>query len=154
MLKFYWYAKCDTCRRAKKWLEAKGKKFEAIDITLDAASAATVAVHSSTPTPEPRCPGKPLARESPPTRREALARTGASPRALARQAALVTGALAFSAQETLGNLWGGIAIQLEKTCRIGDWVRIADDKMAGAIRLVEVVGEGQIDNMRGEAAAR
>ena len=35
MLKFYWYAKCDTCRRAKKWLEAKGKKFEAIDITVD-----------------------------------------------------------------------------------------------------------------------
>ncbi len=35
MLKFYWYAKCDTCRRAKKWLEAKGKKFEEIDITLD-----------------------------------------------------------------------------------------------------------------------
>ena len=34
--------------------------------------------------------------------------------------ALVTGALAFSAQETLGNLWGGIALQLEKTCRIGD----------------------------------
>src|SRR3982751_4903069 len=32
--------------------------------------------------------------------------------------AVVTGALAFSAQETLGNLWGGIAIQLEKTCRI------------------------------------
>lgn len=38
MLKFYWYAKCDTCRRAKKWLEAKGKKFEAIDITLDPPS--------------------------------------------------------------------------------------------------------------------
>jgi len=34
MLKFYWYAKCDTCRRAKRWLEAKGKKFEEIDITL------------------------------------------------------------------------------------------------------------------------
>jgi len=40
MLKFYWYAKCDTCRRAKKWLEAKGKKFEAIDITLDPPSLA------------------------------------------------------------------------------------------------------------------
>jgi small-conductance mechanosensitive channel len=38
--------------------------------------------------------------------------------------AVVSGALAFSAKETLGNLWGGIAIQLEKTCRIGDWVRI------------------------------
>ena len=38
MLKLYWYSKCDTCRRAKKWLEAKGKKFEEIDITLDPPS--------------------------------------------------------------------------------------------------------------------
>ena len=38
--------------------------------------------------------------------------------------AVLTGALAFSAQSTLGNLWGGIALQLEKTCRVGDWVRI------------------------------
>lgn len=45
--------------------------------------------------------------------------------------ALLTGALAFSAQETLGNLWGGIAIQLEKTCRIGDWVRI--DSITGQV---------------------
>jgi len=45
--------------------------------------------------------------------------------------ALVTGALAFSAQETLGNLWGGIALQLEKTCRIGDWVRI--DSITGQV---------------------
>ena len=45
--------------------------------------------------------------------------------------AVVTGALAFSAQETLGNLWGGIAIQLEKTCRIGDWVRI--DNVTGQV---------------------
>lgn len=34
MIKFYGYNKCDTCRRAKKWLEAKGKKFEDIDVTL------------------------------------------------------------------------------------------------------------------------
>ena len=45
--------------------------------------------------------------------------------------AVLTGALAFSAQETLGNLWGGIAIQLEKTCRIGDWVRI--DNITGQV---------------------
>lgn len=34
MLKFYQYSKCDSCRRAKKWLESKNKKFEEIDITL------------------------------------------------------------------------------------------------------------------------
>jgi small-conductance mechanosensitive channel/CRP-like cAMP-binding protein len=45
--------------------------------------------------------------------------------------AVVSGALAFSAKETLGNLWGGIALQLEKTCRIGDWVRI--DTVTGQV---------------------
>jgi small-conductance mechanosensitive channel/CRP-like cAMP-binding protein len=45
--------------------------------------------------------------------------------------AVVSGALAFSAKETLGNLWGGIAIQLEKTCRIGDWVRL--DSVTGQV---------------------
>ena len=38
MLKFYGYNKCDTCRRAKKWLEAKGQKLEDIDITIDPPS--------------------------------------------------------------------------------------------------------------------
>jgi small-conductance mechanosensitive channel/CRP-like cAMP-binding protein len=45
--------------------------------------------------------------------------------------AVVSGALAFSAKETLSNLWGGIAIQLEKTCRIGDWVKI--DTVTGQV---------------------
>lgn len=34
-MKFYGYNKCDTCRKAKKWLEAKGKKLEDIDITTN-----------------------------------------------------------------------------------------------------------------------
>jgi CRP-like cAMP-binding protein len=37
---------------------------------------------------------------------------------------VLTGVVAFSLQETLGNLWGGIALQLDNTCRLGDWVRI------------------------------
>ena len=45
--------------------------------------------------------------------------------------AVITGALAFSAQSTLGNLWGGISLQVEKTCRIGDWVRI--DNLIGQV---------------------
>jgi small-conductance mechanosensitive channel/CRP-like cAMP-binding protein len=44
---------------------------------------------------------------------------------------VITGALAFSAQSTLGNLWGGISLQVEKTCRIGDWVRI--DNVMGQV---------------------
>jgi small-conductance mechanosensitive channel len=38
--------------------------------------------------------------------------------------AVVTGVLAFSLQETLGNLWGGIQLQLDNTCRIGEWIRV------------------------------
>ena len=38
--------------------------------------------------------------------------------------AVVTGVIAFSLQETLGNLWGGIQLQLDNTCRIGDWIQI------------------------------
>lgn len=34
MIRFYGYSQCDTCRKAKKWLEAQGKRFEQIDITL------------------------------------------------------------------------------------------------------------------------
>ncbi len=40
--------------------------------------------------------------------------------------AVITGALAFSAGETLGNLWAGVSLQLENTLRIGDWVRVEE----------------------------
>ena len=39
--------------------------------------------------------------------------------------AVLTGAIAFSMQAMLGNLWGGIALQADNTCRIGDWIRVA-----------------------------
>jgi small-conductance mechanosensitive channel/CRP-like cAMP-binding protein len=51
--------------------------------------------------------------------------------AIAIPSAAVGGALAFSLQQTLGNLWGGISLQLDNTCRIGDWVRI--DNVFGQI---------------------
>ncbi|MBK7080847.1 MAG: mechanosensitive ion channel [Betaproteobacteria bacterium] len=50
---------------------------------------------------------------------------------IATTSAVVTGAIAFSAQETLGNLWGGLALQLERTCRIGDWIRV--DNITGQV---------------------
>ncbi|HEX4882716.1 MAG TPA: mechanosensitive ion channel family protein [Casimicrobiaceae bacterium] len=37
--------------------------------------------------------------------------------------AVITGAIAFSAQEVLGALWAGIALQADRTLRIGDWIR-------------------------------
>jgi small-conductance mechanosensitive channel len=45
--------------------------------------------------------------------------------------AVITGVLAFSLQETLGNLWGGIALQLDNTLRLGEWIRV--DGMSGQV---------------------
>ena len=45
--------------------------------------------------------------------------------------AVLTGAIAFSLQAMLGNLWGGIALQADNTCRIGDWIRV--DGVVGQI---------------------
>jgi small-conductance mechanosensitive channel/CRP-like cAMP-binding protein len=36
----------------------------------------------------------------------------------------VLGAIAFAAQATLNNLLGGISLQLDNTCRIGDWIEL------------------------------
>jgi small-conductance mechanosensitive channel/CRP-like cAMP-binding protein len=37
---------------------------------------------------------------------------------------VIGGGVALSLKEPLTNLWGGIALQLDNTCRIGDWIRI------------------------------
>ena len=39
MLKFYWYPKCSTCRKAKAWLEQAGVEFETIDLVQETPSA-------------------------------------------------------------------------------------------------------------------
>jgi len=40
VLKFYGYNKCDTCRKAKRWLESKKLDLEDIDITVAPPSLA------------------------------------------------------------------------------------------------------------------
>jgi len=45
--------------------------------------------------------------------------------------AIVSGGIALSLREPLENLWGGIALQLDNTCRIGDWIRM--DGVTGQI---------------------
>ncbi len=45
--------------------------------------------------------------------------------------AIVSGGIALSLREPLENLWGGIALQLDNTCRIGDWIRV--DGITGQI---------------------
>lgn len=45
--------------------------------------------------------------------------------------AVITAVLAFSMQETLGNVLGGVALQLDSSIEIGDWVKI--DDMVGRV---------------------
>ncbi|HUO44018.1 MAG TPA: mechanosensitive ion channel family protein [Burkholderiales bacterium] len=40
--------------------------------------------------------------------------------------ALITAVVAFSMQDTLGNILGGIALHLDASLKVGDWVRIDD----------------------------
>lgn len=48
--------------------------------------------------------------------------------------AVVTAVLAFSLQDTLGNLLGGLALELDDAFELGDWIKV--DDVAG--RIVEV----------------
>jgi small-conductance mechanosensitive channel len=40
--------------------------------------------------------------------------------------AILTAVLAFAMQDTLGNMLGGIAIQLDNSVKVGDWIRVDD----------------------------
>jgi small-conductance mechanosensitive channel/CRP-like cAMP-binding protein len=44
----------------------------------------------------------------------------------------VLGAVAFAAQATLNNLLGGVSLQLDNTCRIGDWIEL-DGGLTGEV---------------------
>jgi small-conductance mechanosensitive channel/CRP-like cAMP-binding protein len=51
--------------------------------------------------------------------------------AISVSAAALTAIIGFAAQATLGNLLGGVSLQLDNTCRIGDWIEI--DGVAGEV---------------------
>ena len=40
--------------------------------------------------------------------------------------AIITAVLAFAMQDTLGNVLGGLAIQLDNSVRVGDWIQVDD----------------------------
>jgi small-conductance mechanosensitive channel/CRP-like cAMP-binding protein len=48
--------------------------------------------------------------------------------------AVITAVIAFSLQDTLGNIMGGLALQMERTINVGDWIQV--DKHVG--RVVEL----------------
>jgi small-conductance mechanosensitive channel/CRP-like cAMP-binding protein len=46
--------------------------------------------------------------------------------------AILTAVIAFAMQDTLGNVLAGVAVQLDNSVRIGDWIRV--DSMSGRVR--------------------
>lgn len=49
---------------------------------------------------------------------------GVNPTSLIATTTVAGAAIAFAMQSTLGNLLGGISLQLDNTCRIGDWIEL------------------------------
>ena len=60
--------------------------------------------------------------------------SGMKPESLFATSAVVTAVIAFAMQDTLGNVLGGVLLQLDSSIQVGDWVRI--DDVSG--RVVEV----------------
>lgn len=60
--------------------------------------------------------------------------SGVDPASLVTTSALLTGLVAFSMQDTLGNVLGGVLLELDRSVRLGDWVRL--DDLSG--RVIEI----------------
>jgi small-conductance mechanosensitive channel len=62
---------------------------------------------------------------------------GVEPSSLLTTSALLTAVVGLSLQETLGNLFAGLALQNQETLMVGDWVRFADGH-DGAGEVIEI----------------
>jgi small-conductance mechanosensitive channel/CRP-like cAMP-binding protein len=51
---------------------------------------------------------------------------------LVTTSAILTAVIAFAMQDTLGNLLGGLSIQLDNTVQVGDWIRL-DEHTSGKV---------------------
>ena len=51
---------------------------------------------------------------------------GIDPGSIFTTSALITAVIALSLQDTLGNILGGLALQLDRSVQVGDWVHIDD----------------------------
>lgn len=63
-----------------------------------------------------------------------LSSAGVELSSLVATSAVITAVLAFAMQDTLGNILGGLALQLDNSLEIGDWVKM--DDLSG--RVVEI----------------
>ncbi len=61
-----------------------------------------------------------------------ISASGANLSGVLATSALVTGVVAFSLQDTLGNIIGGMVLHLESSFRPGDWIRV--EEFEGVIR--------------------
>ena len=57
--------------------------------------------------------------------------SGMDPSQLFTTSAVITAVLAFSMQDTLGNVLGGVTLQLDNSMQVGDWVEV--DKVSGRV---------------------
>jgi small-conductance mechanosensitive channel/CRP-like cAMP-binding protein len=55
-----------------------------------------------------------------------LAKSGVDLRGIVATSAILTAVIGFSLQDSLGNIMGGLALQMERTIRVGDWIRVDD----------------------------
>jgi small-conductance mechanosensitive channel len=53
-----------------------------------------------------------------------LSRSGVDIAGVVATSAVITAIIGFSLQDTLGNVMGGLALQMEHTIHVGDWVRV------------------------------
>jgi small-conductance mechanosensitive channel/CRP-like cAMP-binding protein len=64
-----------------------------------------------------------------------FSRSGVNIVQLVTTSAVVTAIIGLSLQDTLGNIIGGVALQVDSAVSLGDWIRV-DDKVTGRVREV------------------
>jgi small-conductance mechanosensitive channel len=66
-----------------------------------------------------------------------LRQMGVEPSSLLTTSALLTAVIGLSLQETLGNLFAGLAIQAQRPFEVGDWIAV-DEASANVGRVIEI----------------
>jgi small-conductance mechanosensitive channel/CRP-like cAMP-binding protein len=57
-----------------------------------------------------------------------LSQSGVNLNGIIVTSTVLTAAVAFSLQDTLGNIMGGLALQTERTISVGDWIRVGTEE--------------------------
>lgn len=60
-------------------------------------------------------------------------RAGFSVTGLITTSAVLTAVIGFALQDTLGNIMGGLAVQLDNTVRVGDWISLGPGQPSGRV---------------------